>query len=175
MVIELKLSNRKIQVTNQNPRPEKHGQEELDAAFDLSARTEVTTDELSQICYGVHKASDFNQLFYGVDGGLKSEIFTGIGLSAKFEDHRIILQYDPAGEPVEFKNVKLCKFKTAPQQNGFFGLAFQIQINPTNEQLHYLVDGLTFTEWQFESLGAVQGDMLEGVEPNEDQEEDEAA
>lgn len=173
--MKLELSDRDMTLSNMNLRREKHGDSKV-MAVDLNASLEIGPEVLSQLVS--NSDEDFEKLLYDEDGNRRASGMGRINFTTEFEKHRIKLNHSIDDDYAKvFEGVKLTKFKADPKAGHIVDLSFQIQIQPSKEQVHWLTDGYEREIWTLEVLGPNQKDMFEpgvGTEEEETEEEQQA-
>lgn len=169
--MKFELPDMDMTLSNMNLRREKHGDSKV-MAIDLNASLEVGPEVLSQLVSNTDE--DFKHLLYDEDGNRKASGMGQINFTTEFNKHRIKLNHSIDDEYAKvFEDVKLCKFKADPQAGHIVDLSFQIQIQPSKEQVHWLTDGYEREIWTLEVMGPNQKDLFNEAKEEETEEEQE--
>lgn len=176
--MKLIIDEHDVTLSNMNLRREKHGDSKV-MAVDLNVSLEVSPDVLNQLISASSEDENFEHLLYDEDGNRKASGMGLINFTTEFQKHRIKLNHSIDDNFAKvFEGVKLCKFKADPQAGHIVDMSFQIQIQPSKEQVHWLTDGYEKEIWTLEVLGPNQKDMFDdqnsaSMESEEETEEEE--
>lgn len=150
-----------MNLSNMNLRREKHGDSKV-MAVDLNVSLEVGPKVLNQLVSSSDSEENFEKMLYDKEGNLKASGMGLINFTTEFEKHGIKLNHSiDDNYAKEFNSVKLCKFKAEPHAGHIVDLAFQIQIQPSKEQVHWLTDGYEREIWTLEIMGPDQKSMFD--------------
>lgn len=156
--MQLKLDKTEVMLTNLNIRRERHGEEERVVGVDLNIAMDTTAVVLDKLQHNM--PITYQKLLYDKEGNRRFTGFSAIKFETEFEKHIVKLNYsvDDANEK-EFQGVNLGKFNAEIKSGNLVELKFQLQLNPTDEQTHWLTDGYHIELWEIEVLGAMQSEM----------------
>lgn len=166
--MQLKLEELDASITNVNLRREKHGDDRV-VAVDLSIVLEVSPEVLDQLAMNGDEA--FEKILYSENGNLKQSTLDQLAFSSEFEKHIVVINNSlDEKHAKEFDDAKLCKFKATPKNGHIIDLSFQIQLHPSDDQVHWLTDGYAREIWTLEIKGSKQMDLNLVENGEEDQE-----
>lgn len=142
-----------------NVRTEFHGSEEVAVGVDIGVSMTVDAEFLDQL---VTAPKGF-AAFLGIGTDKPSHGIEAFKFAFDYDDMIIDLNYsvdEKAGR--RFQNVKLKNFVASPDmQKNEIGLTFQIQLTPTDDEMHWLTDGITIQHWEIAVIGVNQRELIE--------------
>jgi len=163
--MQLLLEEIEGKATNVNLRREKHGDDRV-VAIDVNFVLEVSPAILDQL--SANTEEKFEKILYSENGNLKQSTLDGMNFNTEFDNHVVILNSSiDENYAKEFDDAKLCKFKASPRNGHIIDLSFQVQLHPSEEQIHWLTDGYVRELWTIEVKGSKQMDLelVENEEP----------
>jgi len=164
--MQLLLEQLEGNVTNINLRREKHGDDRV-VAVDISFALEASPEIIDQLLPNGNET--FEKMLYTDDGILKQSNLEEMKISAEFDKHVVVLNNTALDDEQakEFDDAKICKFKVSPRNGHVIDLNLQIQLHPSEEQIHWLTDGYVRELWTIEVKGSKQMDLnlVENEEP----------
>lgn len=145
-------------VTNINLRREKHGDDRV-IAVDLNVTVEVSPKVLDQLSANTEES--FEKILYSDNGNLKQSTLDKLEFNTEFENHVVKLNSRALEDDYakEFDDAKLVKFKAIPKNGHIISLTFQIQLHPSEDQIHWLTDGYSKEIWIIELKGSRQAEI----------------
>jgi hypothetical protein len=136
-MINLTANFEQAEITNLNPRIEKHGKEEKVLGYDISIKCETTHEILEHL--GVHEKFDYKSLLYKEDGSLRPHMINFISFERAFENQTLTIDLDLVSEQVmTFYKAKLKGFKAKPVFGGLVRLEFKAQMQPCPSEVEFL-------------------------------------
>lgn len=168
---KLVMEQQEVFCKNVNFRREKHGNEKK-MAVDINMRAEVSPTLLNCLVYEMQQS--FTDILFNGSDRQKRAGFADIKFDTQFQNYIIVMNYnlldDEGTQDKRFTEVKIGKFSASPAEGGLVDLEFQIQFNPTSDdEKHWLIDGLERETWKLEVVGPGQMDMLD---PDEEEGEE---
>lgn len=154
------LSKTAARVSAPNLRRELHGTEDRVTGVDIDFCVDVSTNVLDGLTNGLK--IKWGEFLYDNEGYLRCPELGPIKIRQTLENHDVTLNHRADdNKAMEFSGVTLKKFSFSPKTNGLIELKGQIQLHPSDDQLHYLADGVTVEVWQIEIKGSSQTDAFD--------------
>ena len=168
--MQLIFENQDVRLSALTLNREKHGDENVTGVH-LNFSLEAPPAILDQLIAG---DPIFEKLLYDAEGNRKAAGLEGFNFNSAFENHIVNINNSiDENHAKEFKDVKLSKFKATPKSGHLIELSFQLKINPSKEQTHWLTDGYELDIWTLESKGSAQSDLIDDMNGNDEAEAEE--